>query len=144
MSIWDKIIRWWYSQDEIDELTGLTAELETHLSHLTATLNNASRKNTQLEFLITQLPIMNAPDTIPFASVNARYVYIHPETFSRLMNTPLDTIGGLKTSVWSHGKNATQWVATPLIPRNGIVYSPNQMPGIETLISRTEEAYANR
>lgn len=143
MSIWTKLVRWWRNQDEIDVLTVLNDVQAAQIRALREDVVSLDRSGSQVLFLLTQAPIMDAPTTMPFAGVGAKFVYIHPATFSKLMRTSLD-FGVLKTSVCSHGPKSSRWVLTPLLPEGRVIYSANQMPGLESLIARQENAYANR
>jgi hypothetical protein len=140
MSIWNELIRWWNNQDEIDSLTLLTELQSRSIRDFQDDVKSKAVRIAQSEFLLTQLPITNAPTIAPFSNVGSKFVYIHPMTFSELMNRPISD----EISVWSLGPKSSRWVVTPLVPQGGIVYSPNQMPGIDSLLVRDERVHADR
>jgi hypothetical protein len=89
----------------------------------------------QLEWLITQLPILNAPEDSNIGNALARlavsrmpYAYLNHKTWEKLTRVPA-------TFVWTKIANncPTKFVPTDIVPEGGIVFTSSKMPGVEGL-----------
>jgi hypothetical protein len=89
----------------------------------------------QLEWLVTQLPILNAPDADAdvlnrLARATSQYAYVNPKTWQKLMRSAEQPTCG-----WTKIKSTcpTKFVITELIPEGGMLFTPHKMPGVDGL-----------
>ena len=105
----------------------------THNEQAVINLQDANRalllKIKQMEFLLSQAPMLNAPvDRASCAHSLVKYAYIHPETFYaatgfQFLNTKRPGIRVLPSP--------TEWLGTELMPKGQVIFTPNLMPGLE-------------
>jgi hypothetical protein len=119
MSIWTAIRRWWDNQDELDAI-GVRYDI------LLDTWMTGLQKRVQLEFIISQAPMLDFPAEYErIVASTSPYAYINPETV-RAASLPFK--GSHLTKI---GGSPTKWVFVDAIPVGQVIFSPNAMPGLE-------------
>jgi len=113
MSMWQKFIRWWNCEDEIDLLLSQYVQ--------------AQRNFNQSQFLLESAPMIDAPlspvDACSrFAAIRSKYGFIHPATMSKYMGW----ISRDDHAIFPG--SPTKWLLTPLMPENRILMTPMPMP----------------
>jgi len=94
------------------------------LTKLSDKLNDKCR---QQAFLLSQAPMQNAPENAFLAALAVtKYAYIHPMTLAKLLQVP-PVLGNIAPPTWGFAPSPTRWVATPLMPKGCVIYTPNRM-----------------
>jgi hypothetical protein len=103
------------------------------LDELRRLLEEEKRIASQVHFLLSQCSIREAPKTLFEAAQNrfTRFAYIHPETFGEFTRMPRSNLPDGTFEVASVHPTTTTWVLTPLVPRVGVVYTDQVMPGVQ-------------
>lgn len=91
----------------------------------------ANARITQLSFLLSSAPMIDAPrERDRVLASRSPYAYIHPKTFSAVsrfatFSQPLDG-----STVFKFGGSPTIWVLTSLMPQDRVIYSPTAPFGL--------------
>lgn len=86
----------------------------------------------QLQFLLEQAPMIEAPTTLHRLQ-EMRYnnfAYIHPFTLAKASNGKAEPKGHICVFTPS----PTKWVVTSIMPKDRVIFTPNPIPGIEKLL----------
>jgi len=94
----------------------------------------------QLRFLLSQAPMLDAPENLSRAAHSVtKFAYIHPKTFGKLTGSPsgaaLQYDKVTSRPYFFVRPSSTKWVITTLMPEKVVIYTPNPMPGIENLLA---------
>lgn len=86
----------------------------------------------RLQWLVSQLPIVNAPmgaDSIKRAAhAITRYAYIHPDTFKEMTHGVYNQSEDVPFLLIY--PSPTMWIRTDLMPLGGVLFANNAMPGM--------------
>ena len=115
-------------------------DLKTTISHRDElldlkreTISMQNRALHQIQFLLDQAPMQNAPANLMLAAhAVTKYAYVHPNTYCKFTNWrfgALDRTRGVELQSRLISPSPTQWILTSLMPEGRVIFTPNEIPG---------------
>ena len=88
----------------------------------------------QISFLLSQAPMMDAPDGLERAAHSVtKFAYVNPKTFAKFTRgaySPKTSAPFVRIK-----PSPTKWVLTTMMPEDRVIYTPNPIPGLEKLLA---------